>query len=344
MAVNSSVIVTAINDYIDQLSYPKINNELVLMSKIGQLVEVIDGIKFGQTVHLSKSQLVFQPGDNVGLINPQGTYTLTDATLSVCKLKIEESINEYALENKYLGMSMPKGSTYESMTPEIFASSYVEDKINKIQDGLGFIIMQGSTTGVTFSYAGLPTEPNNYAAMIPLCDGFLQYLTQTPGVTSSVIRYSGTASGLLTTANAQAVIFQMIKDMTANAQNAIGQPDVALLMSLQNYRTYINSLIFTANGAGNFNYIAEEQLPNGDWSFIFPGTQVRLIGMSELVGSAYMILTPLSNLVIGQDSNDDKSKFDIWYEKLYDMNFFRCRLKIGVTVKYPEYVTIYTGK
>lgn len=344
MAFNSSILLNALTVYIDQLSYPKINTELVLEGRTAKLVNNIRGIKYGQTVNVATSNLVLQPA-GCGLISPTGSFTLTQATLQVCPLMVNESIclnGPGSLEQYWTGMKMPEGSYYDQLTPSVFAEAYTSDKINKLQDINEFLIWQGDTGGATYGVP--PTQPNNYAANANQCNGFLHYLTQT-SASMSTIPYSGTYSGPLTQQNAFAVVFGLIQDFTNSAQNAIDQEDVYLFMSYTNYRNFIYSLFQLAGGAGNFWYQAIEdgsgQIP---WSYLFPGTNIRLIATSGLVGSNYMVLTPASNFFVGMDGEDDADKFQIWHSLDYNTIFFRSMWKIGVTVAYPQYVAVYTGK
>ena len=342
MAFNNSIILSNLSTYIDQISYPKINTELVLASRVKEVgMEIIPGIKNGQTVNIATSTLVGQSGNNCGIISPTGSFTITQATLQVCPVKFEESVCEDQLQLYYLGMGMPVGSYYDGdLTPKIFEEAYLSDKYNKIQDALEFIYFQGSTTGATFGVP--PTQPNNYPQLAPLCNGFLQYLTET-SATMSTIPYGGTYTGALTVANAVSVVQQLILDMTAAAQNAVAQADVVMLMSVVNYRTYVASLTLINNGTGNFGWSAP--LENDmDWSIRVLGTNVTIYGMPGLVGSDYILLTPANNFCIGLDGMDDQDKWQLWYEKLYDAHFFRAKMKLGVTVKYPQYVAVYTGQ
>lgn len=356
MAFNNSIILSDLSTYIDQLSYPKINTELVLASRVKEVgMEIIPRIKNGQTVNVGFSTLVGQAGDNCGLISPTGSFTITQATLTVCPVKFEESICEDQIQLYYLGMSMPEGSYYDGdLTPPIFQEAYLSDKYNKIQDALEFVYFQGDTTGATYATA-LPTQPNNYAQLGPLCNGFLHFLVNT-SASMSTIPYTGVTTsnasgtsidisenGPLTFQNAVYVVQQLILDQTNAAQNAVAQADNIMMMSVTNYRTYVAALALANNGGGNFNYIGVEN--DTDWSIKVLGTNVTIYGMPGLVSTNFILLSPANNYCIGLDGASDSTsdKWQLWYEKLYDAHFFRAKMKLGVTIKYPEYVAIYNG-
>lgn len=343
---NNSIVLNQLLDgtnYIDQISYPKINTELVLTSRVKEVgFEVRGGIKNDQTVNIMVSLPVMQNGNNCQLINPTGSVTITQAQLSVCSVKFEELVCENQIQLTFLGMGMPEGSYYDGdLSPAMFQEAYVSDKFFKIQDAQEFCYFQGDTGGLTYSTNGLPSQPNNYAQFIPFCNGFLHYLVNT-SASMSTVNYSGTYSGALTVQSIIPVANQLVLDLTEQSQNAVAQEDSVMLMSVANYRKYVQALTYINNGTGNFGYPAPQE-DAIKWSIRLYGTSVMIYGMPGLVGTDFILLSPASNFVIGFDGTNDGNpdKWQLWYENLYDSHMFRAKWKQGVTVKYPEYVAIY---
>jgi hypothetical protein len=343
---NSSIVLSALQTYVDQLSYDRIMYEITLQGRTGKLVQNQRGIKNARTINTQISNLVIQPA-GCGLISPTGSVTLNQATLQVCPLMVQESIclvGAGSLEQYWLGMKMPEGSYYDSLTPEIFAKAYMADKVSKLQDINEFLVWQGSTTGATFS-GSLPTQPNNYAANANQCNGFLQYLTQT-SASQSVVFYSGTATGPLVASSTQTTLpansaFSVIDQLVAQMpQNLWDRNDIYCFMSYANYRTYCRDL----RNANLYHFGAMENADTIGWTIMHPSTNVRIVATSGLVGSNYIVLTIGENLYIGTDAEGEEDKFEIWKSQDYNTIFFRSMWKIGVTVAYPQYVTIYTGK
>ena len=342
---NSSIVLSALQTYVDQLSFDRIMYEITLEGRTGKLVQNQRGIKNARTINTQISNLVIQPA-GCGLISPTGSVTLNQQTLQVCPLMVQESIclvGAGSLEQYWLGMKMPEGSLHESLTPEIFAKAYMADKISKLQDINEFLIWQGSTTGATFS-GSLPTQPNNYAGNQNQCNGFLQYLTQT-SASQSVVFYSGTATGPLVASSTQTTLpansaFSVVDQLVAQMpQNLWDRNDIYMFMSYANYRTYTRDL----RNANLYHFTAAENADTIGWSIIHPSTNVRIVATSGLVSSNYIVLTIGENFYIGTDAEGEEDKFEIWRSQDYNTIFFRSMWKIGVTVGYPQYVTIYTG-
>lgn len=347
---NSSIVLSALQTYVDQLSFDRIMYEITLEGRTGKLVQNQRGIKNARTINTQISNLVIQPA-GCGLISPTGSVTLNQQTLQVCPLMVQESIcliGAGSLEQYWLGMKMPEGSLHESLTPEIFAKAYMSDKISKLQDINEFLVWQGDTGGATYSIS-LPTQPNNYAGNQNQCNGFLHYLTQT-SASQSVVFYSGTATGGLSSQpwtnpstglanpnSAGGVVDHLItNDMP---QNLWDQDDIYLFMSYANYRAYMTSL----RNSNLYHFANAESADTIKWSYLHPGTNVRIVATSGLVSSNYLVLTIGKNLYIGTDAEGEEDKFEIWRSQDYNTIFFRSMWKIGVTVGYPQYVTIYTG-
>ena len=285
MAFNSSIVLSALTQYIDQLSFDRILTEIVLEGRTGKLVQNQRGIKYARTVNTTTSNLVIQPA-GCGLISPTGSVTLNQQTLTVCPLMVQESIclvGPGSLEQYWLGMKMPEGSYYDQLTPDVFAKAYMADKINKLQDANEFLVWQGSTTGATFGVA-----PAYQAQNAAQCNGFLHTLTQT-SASMSVVFYSGTFSGAITTGNGLALVDSIVDQLTNDIQNIIDQEDIYMFMSFPNYRSYVRAL----RNANYYHFTAMEDQDTIGWTILVPGTNIRLVATSGLVGSNY-IVTPIT--------------------------------------------------
>lgn len=336
MAFNSSLVLSALTQYIDQLSFDRILTEIVLEGRTGKLVQNQRGIKYARTVNTTISNLIIQPA-GCGLISPTGSVTLNQQTLTVCPLMVQESIclvGPGSLEQYWLGMKMPEGSYYSELTPDVFAKAYMADKINKLQDANEFLVWQGSTTGATFGVA--PAYQSQNAAQ---CNGFLHVLTQT-SASQSVVQYSGTWSGAITAANGIALVDSIIDQLTSDIQNIIDQEDIYMFLSFPNYRNYVRAL----RNANYYHFTALEDADTIGWTILVPGTNVRLVATSGLVGSNYIVTTLGSNLYIGTDAEGEENSFEIWKSQDYNTIFFRSMWKLGVIVAYPQYVLLYDAK
>lgn len=350
MAYNSSLVLSALTTYVDQLEFNRIMTEITLQGRTAKLVQSQRGIKNARTINTMVSNLIVQPA-GCGLISPTGSVTLNQQTLTVCPLMVQEAIclnGAGSLEQYWTGMSMPNGSYYDSLTPEIFAREYISDKINKLQDINEFLVWQGDSSGATYS-GSLPTQPNNYAINQTQCNGFLHILENT-SASQSVIWYSGTASGnlVINTANtitfnsAFSVIDQLAAQQMTSLSNLSNREDLMIFLNYANYRAYMFSL-------RNLNFFhpygnALENDNNVSWSFMHPGTNIRLVATSGLISSPYMVLTYAENLYIGADNEGEEDKMEVWKSQDYNSIFLRSLWKLGVIIGYPQYCIVYNGK
>lgn len=350
MAFNSSIITSAIQTYVDQLGYNKFEREIVLQSRIAGLVQTLSGIKNAQTINVNTSMPVWQ-AQTCGLFNPTGSNTLMQRTLTVCPVEIEEDIcysGVNSLEQIWVGMNLPKGSYYDSgkILPETFAEVFVADLLDKIADGVEYVVFQGSQTGATFGSAAQYSF-NNYAQYQPFCQGWLDILTNT-SASQSVIFYSGTATGplvvnqsnVVVNNSAFSVVDQLVVQQMQALPNLADRKDLYLFMSYANYRAYVASL----RNLNFYHFNALENASDTEYSILHPGTNVRIQAVSGLIGSNYMILTYGQNLYIGYDAQDEQANMQVWYEPLYDATMVRPKWKFGTQIAYPQYTIIYTGK
>lgn len=350
MAFNSSVLTSALQTYIDQLTYNKFEIEILLQGRTAKLVKVIPGIKYIQSVNLLTSDLVITPA-GCGIISPSGSVTPQQVNLQVCPLQSQKSIcynGVGTLEQVWLNTGLQKGSYYDSgkITPANFAEAFMALELSKLSDANEYMVWQSSQTGATF---GSYLTTNNYAQFQTQCNGFLQYLTQT-SASQSVVFYSGTATGPLVVNNANtitlnsafSVVDQLAQQQVEQLPNLSDREDLMLFMSYANYRAYMSSL-------RNLNFFhpygnALENDTNVSWSFMHPGTNIRVVATSGLNGSNYMVLTYAENLMIGCDASGEENNMLIWYSYDYNSTFIKPIWKLGTIVGFAQYVIVYTGQ
>jgi len=317
MAYNSSVITSALTKYVDQLSMDLVR-EIVLQGRTQQYISVQTGVKYADALNIMTSNLVLQPA-GCGLINATGSVTLTQAQMTVCPIMVEEQIcllGNNSLEQYYLGMSLKQGSYYDELGPEMFAKTYVADKVDKIQNQIEILIWQGDTA----------TASNNLSQ----CNGFLKlidgsYSSSVVGLTAAAGTWGSTSSLTLVDAMADAL-----------PTNLWDQDDLTLFVSYANFRTYVRAL----RNSNYYHFTAMESNDIG-YSIMHPGTNIRVLATSGLNGSNRAVLTTAKNLYFGTDLQSDYESFRIWKSEDFNSIFFRAIWKQGVQIAYPQYVVSY---
>jgi hypothetical protein len=325
---------SGLSKYTDQLSQ-KLVREAVLAGTTFKYITVIPDVANTVALNISTSLLVAQAGGNCGLINATGSVTLSQRSLTVCPIKVEEAICEDQFKLYYTGLLMKAGSYTEELSPKMFAEIYTADKVDKLGALIEDLYWKGAVSA-TFS-----TDPN-----MALCNGILSVLLETSATASTVSgnKIAGSASsytGILTVANAVLVVDNMIQQMNNSIPDILAMPDLTLFMSYGNYNTLLKAL-------RNQNFFHNEiGQTSHEWSFMYPGEQVRIVatrGLNATGGyTGYgMLLTYATNLAYGTDIESDYSNFRIWYEMLYDQMNFRSKFKVGANCFYPQYIVLYS--
>jgi hypothetical protein len=322
----SSIDLSGLSKYTDQLSQALVR-ESVLGGETFKYITVIPNIKYSDALNKITSSFKAQAGD-CGLISPTGSVSIQQNTLTVCPIKIEESVCENDIEQYWLGMFMQAGSYTEEISPREFAQVYTADKSAKLQAYMDDLFWKASPTG-TYS-----ADPN-----LTLCTGLLHTLDLT-SASASVVSGNGTFSvnTAMTVANAIAIVDGMINAMNTNASQILSESDLTLFLSYADFNTLVTAL----RNANYFHYsVGQEETGAARWTFMYPGQPVRIVAVRGLNGTNKRILTNGKNLAMGTDLESDYSKFRIWYEDLYDLVYFRAKFKIGANAYYYQNIVYF---
>lgn len=286
--------------------------EAVLKGRTVDLIKVQGGIKHSATINRLSTDLVAQSG--ACGFNATGSTVLDQRTITVCDIKINESICLTDLEDYYTSVMMNPGSYNEEIP---FEELFAGNKRDQLQALIEDLIWQGNTS----------TGTGNMA----LCDGFVKLFD---GATGSVGAY-GTYSASLSATDAIDVVDEMVASVPTNVINA---EDLHLFMSYPDFRTYTKAL----RDANLFHYTGDEN-QGGDFTLPIPGTNVRAIAVRGLNGQDRMLLSPASNLYAGTDLLSDAEDFRIFYSQDNDEVRFISKFKIGIQCAYLENVVWYEG-
>ena len=309
-----------LSTYTDQVSGELIR-KAVLQGRFTSIVKVQPGIKSAQNINILDSTLLAVNG-GCGFVT-SGSTNLSAVTLTVCDLKVNESICPRSLE-AYWTQTLMKPGQYPTEIP--FEQFFAEEKSAKLQGLIEDIAIRGNTsTG---------------AGNLSLCSGILQQVDIT-AVSASTINLFNQAAGTTTAwtiANSVAMIDATIALLPADVQD---QPDLTLFVSYSAYRTILQ-------GYRNANYsvttVADGQIPGSslDNGVIHPGSiNVRVVpirGLSAAATNNRFFLTPASNIYFGCDLLNDAEKFRIWYSQDNDEVRFLSAWSQGVVIAFPEFL------
>lgn len=307
-----SLNVAGLTAYVDQERMALIK-KMILQGRSVRYLTVQPDIKSAASINLLSSNLDAQAG-GCGFTDA-GTTILTQNTLNVCPLKVNESICLDTLELYYTQAMMNPGS-YNTQIP--FEQIYAEEKVSQISSLIDNLIWRGDTslTGTTD---------------LNLCNGFIRLANTT--YSGSVVTGNVNSVTSITASNIVAIVDNAVNVIPANI---IDQDDLYLYCGYDFYRTYSTAL----RNANLFAYTgAEDQ--GESFSQMVPGTNVRLIAVKGLNTTNKFFISSKSNLFFGTDLLNDYENFELWYSLDFQEVRMASKWKQGVNAAFWDYVVYF---
>lgn len=299
-------------------NYTKENEALlvtssVLGAKTASLIKaqgnVMVGVKSSEKINIMDTDAIFQAGGTCGF-NASGTTTFTQRTVTVGKIKVNESLCPKSLESKYLQKALPEGSRYDSIA---FAAEYSDKKAARIAAQLETAIWQGDTASVNVNL-------NKFDGLVKLIGS--------SAVEANNTTYYGTPATSITSANVVAIVDALYRAIPAQVVSA---DDITIFMSQDVFRLYTIAL----KNANMFNYSFDGK---ADSEFFLPGTSVKVVATPGLNNITKLYAARLSNLFLGTDLLNEEERFEVFYAKEADEVRFVSEFKMGVNVAFLDEV------
>lgn len=283
----------------------------VLGGRTLDYITVQPDIKSSAKINIIDSTLVLQAGA-CGFTDA-GSTALTQRTLAVAPIKVNESICLADLEAYYTQKMMNAGSYNEAIP---FEQLYAEEKAAKIAAQIEDLIWKGDTAG---------------SGNLAMADGFIKLFDSLSG---TVIDGNPSVATSITASN----VIDLVDDMVALVPaDIIDADDIILFVGYDTYRLYATALrnanLFAYNGAEN---------QGEKFTQMVPGTNVKMVATRGLNGTDKMVLTRASNLYFGTDLLNDAESFEIFYSKDNDEVRFISKWKMGVEVAFPGFVVYFS--
>jgi len=286
----------------------------VLGAKTAALIKsagnVMVGVKSAETINIMDTDAIFQAGGSCGF-NASGSTTFTQRTVTVGKIKVNESLCPKDLESKYLQKALPTGSMYDSIP---FEQEFAEKKAKTIAAQLETALWQGDTTSGN--------------ANLSKFDGLVKLIGAASGVvaanTSTFI--SGAPLSSITAGNVISIFDGVYQAIPAQV---VAADDMTIFCGQDVFRTYTVAL----KNANQFHYSIDVK---ADSEFVLPGTMIKVVALAGLNGTNKVYAMRLSNLFLGTDLLNEEEKFEIFYAKEADQVRFVSEFKMGVNVAFPD--------
>lgn len=297
-------------------NYTKENEALlvtssVLGSKTASLIKsqgnVMVGVKSAETINIMDTDAIFQSGSSCGF-NASGSTTFTQRTVTVGKIKVNESLCPKDLEAKYLQKALPEGSRYDSIA---FASDYTDKKAARIAAQLETAIWQGATGSANVNL-------NKFQGLVTLIG--------TSAVEANNATYYGGTATAITSANVIAIFDALYKAIPAQV---VDKDDMTIWCGQDVFRTYTLAL----KNANMFHYTFDGKANS---EFYLPGTPIKVVATPGLNGTNKIYAIRLSNMFLGTDLLNEEERFELFYAKEADQVRFVSEFKMGVNVAFLD--------
>ena len=286
----------------------------VLGAKTAALIKsagnVMVGVKSAETINIMDTDAIFQAGGSCGF-TASGSTTFTQRTVTVGKIKVNESLCPKDLESKYLQKALPTGSMYDSIP---FEQEFSNKKAKTIAEQLEIGLWQGDTTSVNVNL-------NKF-------DGLVKLIGAASGVVAANAStfISGAPLSTITAANVISIFDGVYQAIPAKV---VAADDMTIFCGQDLFRTYTIAL----KNSGSFFYQIDVK---ADSEFVLPGTMIKVVALAGLNGTNNVYAMRLSNLFLGTDLLNEEEKFEIFYAKEADQVRFVSEFKMGVNVAFPD--------
>lgn len=303
-----------LSSYTKQLTKPLLTSA-VFGAKTQQMIKdggiVIPQAKSVVAIPLMDTDAVFQT-DSCSF-DPSGTTTITQRTISVGKIKVEEKICPKDLEAYFTQEALKAGSTYEDFGNADFQKAYLDKKNIRIAAQLETALWQGDTSSGT--------------ANLSKFDGLSKLIVAGSPVDANVSGYTGVATiTTITQSNVVAATEGIYKAIPAAV---LAKGDVKIFVGNDWYRL----LIMAYRALNLFSYNPQDSQAA---TFILPGTNVEIVSVNGLNGTGDAFAISLSNIAMAVDLVDEEGAYDMWWSRDNNDVRFRVAFKMGVNVAFTN--------
>lgn len=307
-------VVSSLTNYTEENAEKVIYNQLFTGSPVLDVIKgngnLMTGVKSAQTINVISTTPIFQ--SQACSLNPSGSTTFTQRTVTVGKPKIDMSWCERDLEPKFTQKKMAKGGNYDALT---YLKEVIGDTMQKAAQKNRTAIWQGDTTSWN-------EDLNKYDGLVKI-------------INNAVIggTYSGTA---WSSTNSRTVMQGIAAQVTADSdvyQN--GNTELKAYMSPAMAYAYRAKLI-----ADNLYSLVGTDAKQ---PLFIEGTTIPIVEDAGLAGLNYIYLIEDSNLHGATDMENEEEKYDVWFSKDDQKIYFHTEWKFGVNVAFPTRIYKYLG-
>lgn len=270
---------------------------------------VMTGVKTTDKILIGTGAVNFQTGNNCTWA-PSGDFNLTDKTVTVGSVKVQEEICPQDLIPKYTQLMMQSGS--DNFEDDVVNEMYLSEKQNQIGRAIAIGLWQGD---IASGNANL----NKWDGLIKLIDAATdEVLSNTGGITI--------ATGITPTN----VIGIFDGVYAAIPTQLLDREDLVITCGLDVFRTYRMAL----KNANMFNYVPSED----PYEMYLPGTNVKIVATHGLNGTSRIFAICLGNICVAMDGENEFEKAELKYDESTLKNRLAVYFKLGTNVVFTSEV------
>ena len=304
-------------------NYVKTNEQMLIVKsfftpKTATYMQKLTGVKSSIQVPSLADDFYWAAGGTCGSIQASGDTTISSRILTVAPIKIEKSWCIAALEAKYTQLMLSPGSNYESLPggiDEAFMNFLMGAQGEKVETALWQSVSGGGSSDFTSKFNGL---------------------IQVIGAASGTIQANASAFITPVTAITAANVISVLQAIYQAIPVAIlDKEDTRIFIGTDTSRLYQQALI-TAN---QFNYIPS---PDSLGEYYLHGTNVKVVPVPGLNGTAKAYALRASNMFMGVDLENEEEELKTWYSLDFDSVYMRMKFKLGVQISQPTEIVRFT--
>ena len=307
-----SFVVSSLTNYTNEQSTELLGKALFGGKTAGLLYnagQVQVGVKSAEALNILSSDVYFQT--DACSLTPSGNTTFTQRVITVGKIAVAETLCPKTLESKWMQTQIAPGSA----TALPFEDQIGAEKARVIAEQLEIALWQGDT-------ATSNTNPNTNKF-----DGFVKILDSLGfGDATDPIAGNTASVTAITTSNIDDVITAIYQAIPARVSE---KSDLYLFMGIDNYKTMLAKL----KALNLYHYNPDAGV---NMEIVYPGTNVKVMGVGGLNGTNKMVATHLGNMYVGTDLAHEEEQFKFVFDPLTENVWFKATCKYGVQVAFPN--------
>lgn len=275
---------------------------------------IIPGVKSSVAIPLMDTDAVFQT-DACGF-DPSGTTSVTQRTISVGRIKLEERICTKDFESYFTQEALKAGSTYQDFGNREFLAVYLAKKNARIASQLETALWTGDTASGNGNL-------NKF-------DGLTKLINAGSPVDANLNAYTG--AGVIATVSSANVVTATEAIYKAIPVAVQAKGDVKIFVGEDWYRL----LILAYRALNLFAYNPQDAQAK---SFILPGTAIEVQAVNGLNGTGDAFALSLSNIAMAVDLEAEEENYDLWWSRDNNEVRYRVAFKAGVNTAFTNEVT-----